>query len=306
VLEEGQSNDWFNDPTILKLAIFSAICISILMWWELSPRNSHPVVDFRILKNKALASSIALFIALGFGLYGGTYLFPLFAQTILGLSPTKTGLALLPGGLATACSALICGRLLNGKKALIDARILIVFGVGIFMLSMWKLGHLTTLSGEDDTRIALLIRGFGLGFLFAPINQVAYASIQPHEAQQASGLINLARQLGGSFGIAILGTYLVGRSDAHRANLVTYLYSGNPAMETRLNGLANAFHTKGYSADAAKHAAYSALNHTVNTQALTNSYNDSYMMILVVFVITAPGIFFLRKAKKSVAAVDAH
>lgn len=306
VLEEGQSNDWFNDPTILKLAIFSGVCLTALMWWELSPKNTHPVVDFRILKNKALASAIALFVALGFGLYGGTYLFPLFAQTILGLSPTKTGLALLPGGLATACSALLCGRLLNGKKALVDARLLIMFGVGVFMLSMWKLGHLTTVSGEDDTRIALLVRGFGLGFLFAPINQVAYASIQPHEAQQASGLINLARQLGGSFGIAILGTYLVGRTDAHRASLVTYLYSGNPVMESRLSGLAAAFHAKGFSPEAAKQAAYAALNHTVNTQALTNSYNDAYMMILVIFVVTAPGIFMLRKAKKMTVAIDAH
>jgi len=98
---------------------------------------------------------------------------------------------------------------------------------------MWQLGHLTILSGEDDTRLALLIRGFGLGFLFTPINQVAYASIPRNEAQQASGLINLARQMGGSFGIAILGTYLSNRTSAHYASLVTNTYPSNQLLMPR-------------------------------------------------------------------------
>lgn len=204
VLEEGQQDDWFNDPVIVRLTIISCVCLSIMLWWELSPRNKAPVVDFRVLKNRDLASALFLFISLGFGLYGGTYLFPLFAQDLLGFSPTSTGLALLPGGLGTAVSALICGRILNGPKALVDPRILIFFGVTIFLSAMWQLGHLTTAAGEPDVRMALVFRGFGLGFLFTPINNAAYGNIDPKIAQQASGLINLARQLGGSFGIAIL------------------------------------------------------------------------------------------------------
>ena len=306
VLEEGQSDDWFNSKLILRLTILSVVSIAALMWWELSPKNEHPVVNFRILKNRALSSAIFLFVALGFGLYGGIYLFPLFAQTILGLTPTKTGLTLLPGGLATAASALICGRLLNGKRALVDPRVLIVIGVAIFMLSMWKLGHLTTLSGEDDTRFALLIRGFGLGFLFTPINQVAYASINPREAQQASGLINLSRQMGGSFGIALLGTFLNNRADTRRANLVSYVYDGNPQLMGRVNGLAANFHAHGYSMDAAKKAAMAVVDRSVNVQALTSSYNDSFILILIVFMCTAPAIFLLKKAKTPTGPIDAH
>ena len=306
VLEEGQSDDWFNSAIIVRLTLLSVSCLGTLMWWELSPKNIHPVVDFRILKNKTLSSAIFLFIALGFGLYGGTYLFPLFAQTILGLTPTNTGLALLPGGLATATSALICGRLLNGKKALVDPRLLICIGVAIFMVSMWKLGHLTTLSGEDDTRFALLIRGFGLGFLFAPINQVAYASINPREAQQASGLINLSRQLGGSFGIALLGTYLTNRTNSHRANLVPYVYDGNPQLMPRIAGLTATFHAHGYSMQAAKKAAFAAVDRSINVQALTTSYNDAFILILIVFVCTAPAVFLLKKSKAPVGPIDAH
>jgi MFS transporter, DHA2 family, multidrug resistance protein len=116
VLEEGNSEDWFESTTIVRLAIVAAVCLLSMLWWELTPRNRHPIVNFRVLHNRDLAASIFLFIALGFALYGGTFIFPLFTQSILRFTPTATGLALLPGGLATATTALICGALLNGAR----------------------------------------------------------------------------------------------------------------------------------------------------------------------------------------------
>jgi DHA2 family multidrug resistance protein len=307
VLEEGQQNDWFQDPLILRLGILSAVCIVAMLWWELSPLNKAPVVNFRVLHNRSLSSAIFLFVALGFGLYGGVYLFPLFTQSVLRFSPTETGLALLPGGLATAASALICGRILNGPKPLLDPRFLIVIGMSIFVLSMWQLGHMTPQSGEPDTRFALLIRGFGLGFLFTPINQVAYASLKPQEAQQASGLINLARQLGGSFGIAILGTYLTNHVAFHRSNLVSNMYATNPLYIQRYNAAVHLLMSHGTSAVAAKTAAFGVLDQQITTQALTKSYDDSFLLILLVFVVVVPAVFVLKKpAGRPAAAADAH
>ncbi|MGH7499510.1 MAG: DHA2 family efflux MFS transporter permease subunit, partial [Gemmatimonadales bacterium] len=144
VLEEGNQDDWFSDVWITRFAIISAVCLMGMVWWELSPANQRPVVNFRVLKNRELAASIFLFVSLGFGLYGGLFIFPLFTQTILRFTPTETGLVLLPGGIATAVTALLCGKLLNGPKPLVDPRILIGIGVGIFAWSMWDLGHLTT------------------------------------------------------------------------------------------------------------------------------------------------------------------
>ena len=99
VLEEGQQDDWFNDPLILRLSIVSAICLAIMLWWELSPRNKAPVVDFRVLKNRDLSVSLFLFISLGFGLYGGTYLFPLFAQNLLRIHADDNGTGTVAGWL---------------------------------------------------------------------------------------------------------------------------------------------------------------------------------------------------------------
>jgi DHA2 family multidrug resistance protein len=279
-----------------------------LVWWQLSKRNEHPVIDLRVLHNRTLAASIFLFIALGFGLYGGVILFPMFAQGILRFTPTETGLAMLPGGIATGASALICGKLLNGKKPLVDPRLLIAFGVLLFVISMWKMGHLTTVAGEIDVRNALLVRGFGLGMLFTPINNVAYASLEPHEAQQAAGLINLSRQLGGSFGIAVLLNYVTKHIEYHRADLVSNVLAGNLLTDQRIQGLTRAFTAKGMSMMEAQRAALKALDAQVMQQSSMLSFNDSWLFILLVFTLVSPAILLLGRSRRTgpAAAVDAH
>jgi DHA2 family multidrug resistance protein len=308
VLEEGNSKDWFSDASILRLTIVSLLCLATMVWWELSKRNDSPVVDFRVLHNRTLAASIFLFISLGFGLYGGVFLFPLFAQGILHFTPTETGLAMLPGGLATGASALICGRLLNGRKPLVDPRVLIAIGISLFAVSMWRMGHLTTVAGESDVRWALIIRGFGLGFLFTPINNVAYASLEPSEAQQAAGLINLARQLGGSFGIAVLVNYVTKHMELHRADLVSNVVVGDPSTESRLQMLMQGFLRSGMDVAHAKQAALAALNAQVDRQAAMLAYNDAWMFILIVFVCVSPAILLLGRpgAETTGPPADAH
>jgi MFS transporter, DHA2 family, multidrug resistance protein len=302
VLEEGQQSDWFEDPLITRLTAVSVVSLGLMLWWELSPRNPAPVVDFRVLKNRDLASGLFLFISLGFGLYGGTYLFPLFAQTLLGFTPTATGLALLPGGIGTAVSALICGRILNGPRPLLDPRILIYVGVALFVYSMWTMGHLSTNAGEPDVRFALLLRGFGLGFLFTPINNAVYGNIDPRVAQQAAGLINLSRQLGGSFGIAILGTYLNNHVQLHRIQLITHVYAQNPLVLERLRMLQANLTAHGMSVDQAQRAALAQINGLLIRQAMMLAYNDSWMLILICFLCTTPAILLLRKPRGKPAA----
>lgn len=307
VLEEGNSKDWFGNVWIVRLAVVAAVALLTMIWWELSPRNKHPVVSFRVLKNRELDGAIFLFVALGFALYGGTFIFPLFTQTILRFTPTETGLALLPGGIATACTALICGALLNGAKPLVDARVLIAIGVLFVVWAMWRLGHLTVSAGETDVQLALIIRGAGLGMLFTPINQVAYASLQPEEAQQASGLINLARQLGGSFGIAWLASYVTAHTQLHRADLVTNVYSENPLVTQRVQDFTANLMAHGYSAYAAHNGALAILDQLVMRQAAMLSYNDAWILLLITFVIVSPAILLLRKHRgRRAMPVDAH
>lgn len=306
VLEEGNTKDWFADRWILRLTILAVVALVAMVWWELSPRNRHPVVNFRVLRNRQLAASIFLFVSLGFGLYGGVFIFPLFTQGILHFSPTETGLAMMPGGLATAVTALICGRLLNGARPLVDSRILIAIGIALFVWSMWDLGHLTTAAGEPDVRVALIIRGAGLGFLFTPINNVAYGALKPSEAQQASGLINLSRQLGGSFGIAILINFVTSHVQYHRTDLVANVYAGNPAADQRLMMLEGPFRAQGMNPAEARHSALAVLDQQVGQQAAMLSYNDAWMLLLETFLVVSPAILLLKRPRGGGPAADAH
>ena len=306
VLEEGNKNDWFSDPTILRLSLLAGASLLAMLWWELSPRNEHPVINFRVLHNRELAASIFLFVVMGFGLFGGTFLFPLFTQGILGFTPTMTGLAMLPGGIASGMLALVCGKLLNGKRPLVDGRVLIFGGVFLFLVSMWTLGHLTSAAGEPDARFALIIRGAALGLLFTPINNSAFGSLEPHEAQQASGLINLSRQLGGSFGIAVLTTYLTRHIEYHRADLVQNIYAGNPAFEERFHAAVSALMAQGAPLITAQQTAMKLIEGTLMKQAAMLAYNDSWMLILLSFIVVAPAVVLLRPPKGHAAAVDMH
>ena len=308
VLEEGNSKDWFNSPLLVNLMVMSAIALSLLVWWQLSPRNRTPVIQLRVLRNRALASSIFLFVVLGFGLYGGVLIFPLFTQSLLGFSPTQTGLAMMPGGLATAAMALLCGRLLGGERPKIDPRALILTGMSMMLVAMWTLGHLSTSAGEADARYALIIRGLALGLLFTPINNAAFGSVRPEEAQQASGLINLARQLGGSFGIAVLGSYLTRHIQFHRADLLSNMYPGNPAFDARYDAVVSGLAAQGFSLPEAQQRALAVLDGTMMRQASMLAYNDAWMLLLISFICVAPAVFLLGKPKSRlpVGAAEAH
>jgi len=309
VLEEGNSKDWFEDAWILRIAIISTAALVSMVWWELSAKNANPVVNFRVLKNRTLASALFLFVALGFGLYGGVFLFPLFAQGILHFTPTETGLVMLPGGLATGASALMCGALLNGKNPKADPRVLIAGGVLLFAISMYMMGHLTTAAGASDVRVALLVRGFGLGLLFVPINAAAYGSIKPQEAQQAAGLINLSRQLGGAFGIAVLANQVAKMTQFHRVNLLASMPAGSALVEERLQLLTRGFLSTGMDVAHAHSAALLAINGEVQQQASMLSFNDAWIFVLIVFVLVSPSILLLGKPKRGgppAAAQEAH
>ena len=306
VLEEGNPKDWFADRRHRPAGRLAAVCLVGMLWWELSPRNQHPVVNFRVLQNRDLAARSSCSWRSASALYGGTFIFPLFTQSILRFTPTETGLALLPGGLATASSALLCGTLLNGPRPQVDARILIGIGVCLLLWAMWDLGHLTRGAAKRTCAGRCYPRRRARLPLHARSTTSAYASLKPSEAQQAAGLINLSRQLGGSFGIALLASFVTTHTQIHRADLVSNVYAGNVLVEQRLQAFAANLLAHGYSPDAARHGALAILDQQVTRQAAMLSYNDAWMLLLLTFLIVSPAILLLRRPKGRAAAVDAH
>jgi DHA2 family multidrug resistance protein len=304
VLEEGERYNWFSDPWILRLSVLAAVSLVGFVFWELSSRNKAPILDLRVLKDRGLSASVLLGLVLGFGLYGGTFIYPLFVQNILGFTPTTTGLALIPGGIATAVAVIFCGRALQRG---FDPRILMVVGMIIYIYAMWTLGHLTPQSGFSDTQFGLIWRGLGLGLVFIPIQTVAFAGLQGAQIAQGSALYNLMRQLGGSFGIAFLTTYITNMTQYHRADIVSSLYTGNTSLQERTSGIAAALMGGGYSPTQAHAAALGVIDQTVQAQAAVMAYNNAFILLGISFLVAMPALLLLRKPRKNAAPpAEAH
>ena len=306
VLEEGEQDDWFASSTIVRLTALSAVSLAALVAWQISPRNTHPVIDFRVLKNRSLSAGIVLFLAVGFGLYGVNYLYPLLAQQLQGLSALQSGLALLPGGLATAFSIVFCGVVSSSPKAGPDARLLTLFGIALSVVGMWGLAHLNAQSGVPDTFWPLIIRGFSIGFLFVPVNQLAIGSLSADQVNQGTGLLGLARQLGGSVGIAILATFLQSHLHINRANLVGYLTPSHPAYNDRLAGLTGSLTSHGYSLADARTASLGLIDRALTQQVTAMSFNDTFLVLMLISLAMAPTLLLLKKPKPGAAPVAMH
>jgi DHA2 family multidrug resistance protein len=291
-LEEGQRYDWFNDPVILKVTILSVVSLLFFIYWQLNPKNSAPIVDLRVLRDRGLAVGVFLNLLVGFALYSAAFLFPVFVQGVLGFTPTESGLALMPGGILTGVAVIISGQLIQRGM---QPRNLVLFGIPIACLSMWMMGHLTPLSSFNDAQFGLLVRGFGLGFVSTPITIASFATLRGKQIASGAALLNLVRQLGGSFGIAILGSYVVSQTDVHRADLVTHLSIGNTDFQQRIAIQAADLGSKGMSVVDSHLASLALISHEVQRQASTMAYNDAYMLVGLALAMVFPAVFLFKK-----------
>jgi MFS transporter, DHA2 family, multidrug resistance protein len=267
VLEQGERDEWFSSRTIQVCAFVSVV--ALISFIVKSLRDRHPIVDLKVFKFRSFSVGSFLGIIMGFGLYGTALILPLFFQSLLGFTAFDTGLALMPGAFSTAVSMLIIGRILNR----IDGRWSIVFGTLLFAWSSWMLGGLSVQAGYWDVFWPRLIQGFALGFLFVPLTTISLGDVPVPEMAGATGVFTLLRQLGGSLGIAILTTMLT-----HRTAI---------AWNVLASGVTQ---SHGYS--------IGQLTQMVSQQSAMIAYNYLFRATAIVFVLSTPLIFLIKKPKR--------
>ena len=301
VLEKGETEDWFAKTYITVLTFTTVVAAILFVWREIS--TDHPVVNFRILKNRSFAVGIVTSFVLGFALYGSVFIFPVFCQNLLGFSAQQTGELLFPGGMATILMMPFVGAML---KRGVPGQLMATGGFFLFFVFTWMLSNSTLESGVGDFFWPLIVRGIGMSILFVPLTTLAIQDLHGPEIGQGTGLNNMMRQLGGSFGIAILTTLIHLKSGIIRNDLVSYLTDYNPAAIQRKADLIRGFLGKGYSLYDATRMANQALEGTIVRQTLLVTYDNLYLTIGV-FVLCCIPIVYLQKFKKNVAMpVDAH
>jgi DHA2 family multidrug resistance protein len=228
---------------------------------------------------------------LGFALLGSTVLLPLFMQTMLGYTAQQAGLALLPGGVCLMMLMPLVGFMLSR----FDARKLMMGGLIVLSFSLF---NMTNLNLEVDFRtmvFARMIQTAGLAFLFVPINTAAYAFLPKDKNNAASGLMNLARNIGGSVGISIVTTMLDRRQQFHLSRMASHLSGGSPQVQSMLQGTSQALQARGFSPSEAMHKAYAMLQGNYFRQASMLAYIDNFWLLGVAILVMVPLVFLMKR-----------
>lgn len=300
VLERGESEDWFDTNYIIALTLTSIICGCLFIWHEL--RVESPIVNLRIMKNRSLAIGMFTTFILGFGLFGSVFIFPVFCQNLLGFSAQQTGMLMIPGGISTILMMPIVGKLLQNKTS---PRLMATFGFSLFFLFTFILSKSNLNSGEGDFYLPLILRGIGLSFLFVPLTSLALGALEPKDFAQGTGLNNMMRQLGGSFGIAIITTLLHYRQGFHRDHLIAHMDMFNPAFIAKYNDMLNGFIGKGFSLEQAQKMAARALDGSIIRQTYLLSYLDAFWAVGIFLVLCIP-LIWMQRSKRIVVPVESH
>ncbi len=271
VLERGQHDEWFSSSTIWMLSAVAVLGLVMFIWRQL--HEDMPLVDLLVFRIRQFWIGNVIGIVTGFGLFGTNLVLPLFFQNVLGFTAMDTGLALLPGAIASAISMLIVGRINN----LVDTRILVAIGMIGFGASCWWLGDLNQYAGYWDVFWPRSLQGLSLGFLFVPLSTVTLSAVPRPELANASGLTTLVRQLGGSFGIAILTTLL--------AFQLQVGYDALRVGVTQAHGVP-----------------VTVLTQMVTQNATVMAYDYLFRISALVFFLSLPLVFFLRPSRRATAA----
>jgi DHA2 family multidrug resistance protein len=288
MLDRGEEKDWFGSGFIRFFAFVAAAGIIALVVWEL--RQKHPIVDLRLLGRRNFGLCNFLLFVVGAVLFGSTVFLPLYEQVLLGYSAQKAGETLSAGALVLLPLMPVAGWLVNR----VAARWLVAFG---FLLTAFALHVMTQINLGISFGTATswrVLQVLGLAFLFIPITTSSYVGIPPDKNEEASAILNLSRNLGGSVGIALMGSLLVRRTQFHQAVLVAHTTRYSPRFRALSSTLQEAFTHGGVNASRAVRAAYASIYAEVQRQASAMAYVDIFWILAVLALGGAVAALFLR------------
>ncbi len=299
VLERGQEDDWFESRTITTLAVTAFFGLFLFIWRELTAKN--PIVELRVLKNGNLRVGTILSFILGFGLYGSTFIIPLYTQSSLGWTAEQAGALMIPAALTTAFMMPMIGRLLQKG---VKQQFLVATGMFIFFIySFWGYKILTPDTSKDAFFWMLIVRGLGMGMLFIPITTLSLSTLKGQQIGQGASFTGMMRQLGGSFGIALITTFLARQNMVHRSALTAHMMVDDPRVQQRVINMQHNYMAHGKTADNALRTAYQTLDFMISKQAAVLSYMDVFLYLGLMFLICIPFVLMV-KAKKHEKKID--
>jgi DHA2 family multidrug resistance protein len=293
VLEEGPRNDWFGDDSVLLLAWVSGL--SALVFFARVFTARRPIVDLSAFADRNFGLGSLFSFVLGIGLYGLTYLYPLYLAQVRGYNALMIGETLFVSGVAMFLTAPVAGRL----SAKVDPRLMLIAGFVCFAIGTYWLTSLTKDWDFWELFWPQVLRGVGLMLAIIPINNIALGTLAPELVKNASGLYNLMRNLGGAVGLAALTTLLNDRTDLHLARLhEAVTWSRPPALEA-LNNLTQRFSSYGSDAQL---MAVKQLNAIVHRQGVVMAFADVFLLLTLLFLALAALALLMKRPPAAASA----
>jgi len=300
VLEEGNKDDWFGSPFIVKLSVIAAVALIAFLVIELSV--DKPLLNLRLLVRRNFGFGMLANFLLGVALYGSVFILPQYLSRIQGYNAEQIGMVLAWTGLPQLVLIPLVPRLMQR----FDARIIIGIGFILFAASNFMNITMTGDYAADQLLWPNVVRAIGQALVMAPLSAVATAGIEPENAGSASGLFNMMRNLGGAVGIALLQTVLTKREQYHSNVLMQSVSVFEQATRPRLEQLTQYFINHGIADPAdASHRAYVAIGHIVQKQAFILAFSDTFYLLGVALIVAFVAALFLKKPGH-VSAGGAH
>ncbi|SKA16427.1 DHA2 family efflux MFS transporter permease subunit [Consotaella salsifontis] len=293
VLEDGQREQWFESQLIIVLAAVSAVGLALLVIGQLSA--DEPVIDLGILFQRGFGSVFLLSLVTGAALYGILYLIPQFLAQIPDYNAYQSGTIALISGVPT----LMIMPLFPFLVKTLDVRIAIGFGLLIYAVSCYIDTSLTAQSAGSDFYVSQMLRGVGQAFALLFLNQAATSAVPSEQAGDASGLFNAARNLGGSFGLAMISILQEQRSSFHFKRIAETVDVNSVLVQERLAQMTGGdSHAMG--------AALRTLFMTFQQQALVMTFNDIYFVFALILAASVPLVLLLRPLPKDQGGLSVH
>ncbi len=298
VLDRGQIDDWFASSFIVSFAAVSATAFLLFIPWELG--RPQPLIDLRILAGRQFGTCFVIMLATGALLIATTQALPQLLQDQYNYTATLAGLAISPGGAVTMGMMVVVGRL-----GFVQPRYLISIGAAIAACAMIDLLRITADADFWFFAWSRIYLGIGLPLIFIPITTASYDGMPPSKTDQASALINLARNFGGSMGVSLAQTVLARREQFHQSRLVEHVGSWNPFYVDTLNRV-QAYFKAQMSTGSAGGTSMAFIGHLVQTQAMILAYIDVFFALAGIVVLMVPLALSLRSVKRSAGPAAVH
>jgi DHA2 family multidrug resistance protein len=292
-LDRGQRDDWFSDPFILTSAIIAGLSLTLLIIWEIC--HEDPIVNVRLMGNRNFSAVLAVMFMTGVILFGTTQLIPQMLQEVLGYTATEAGLAMTFGGIGTVIAVPIVGQLV-GK---VDVRFLLGGALLVSAAALWHFTTLNTNIAFADAAWARAFQAVALPFLFVPITTAAYVGLKPQQTNDASALLNVFRNLGGTVGISLSQALLSDQSQVHQSRLVEHLNPLAPNYPGGLAAIEQAFRGTGMAAAQASQSAIGQLYQIVGRQASMLAYLDVFRTLMIITLLVSPVVLLLKHSTSS-------